>query len=59
MSERISIVVPDGTRTRLKKQADSQKRKQSNLGMKYILDGLSKDENLPVLKVSDSNGGWI
>lgn len=41
MSERISIVVPDGTRDRLKKEAERQNRSQSNLSRKYILDGLN------------------
>lgn len=59
MSERISIVVPNGTRDRLKQQSDVQKRKASNLGMKYILDGLSVDEVKQTVKVTDGKGGWI
>jgi len=41
MSERISIVVPDGTRKRLADEAKKQGRSQSNLSRKFIMDGLS------------------
>lgn len=41
MGERISIVVPDGTRKRLEDEAKKQGRSQSNLSRKFILDGLS------------------
>lgn len=44
MSERISIVVPDGTRERLKKTAEYHKRTQSNCAMRYVLNGLSFEE---------------
>lgn len=61
MSERISIVVPDGTREKLKQQAKEQKRTQSNLSRKFILDGLNNGVSvgdhhvcIPV-KIS----GWI
>ena len=54
MSERISIVVPDGTRERLKRTAEYVKRSQSNLARKYILDGLSFEE--PLMYEVDKDG---
>jgi hypothetical protein len=41
MSERISIVVPDGTIEKLNAEAKRQDRSQSNLARKFILDGLN------------------
>lgn len=41
MSERITIVVPDGTILKLNEEASRQDRSQSNLARKFILDGLN------------------
>lgn len=54
MSERISIVVPDGTRERLKRTSEYQERSQSNLARKFILDGLSFSE--PLMYEIDKDG---
>ena len=49
MSERISVVVPDGTIERLKNAATEERRSQSNLTRKFILDGLNGVSVLPVI----------
>lgn len=54
MSERISIVVPDGTIERLKRTADYTNRTQSNLARKFILNGLSFEE--PTCYTVDEQG---
>ena len=46
MSERITIVVPDGTRQRLKDKADKQGHTSSALGRKLLIDGLKTCEHL-------------
>lgn len=51
MSERITIVVPDGTRKKLNDEAKAQGRSKSNLARKYVLDGLSGSS--VILKGSD------
>ena len=43
MSERITIVVPDGTKEKLSKIAKEQSRKVGNLGMRYLIEGIAKD----------------
>lgn len=45
MSERITIVVPDGTRARLKKNAYEQAYTQSAYSRKIILEALKQEEN--------------
>lgn len=55
MSERISTVVPNGTRERIKKEAEKQKRTASNLQMKYILDGLNGNQIVATIIPSDLN----
>lgn len=44
MSERITIVVPDGTRSRLKKKAEKQGYTQSAYSRKIILEALKQEE---------------
>ena len=44
MSERITIVVPDGTRARLKKNAYAQAYTQSAYSRKIILEALKQEE---------------
>lgn len=43
MSERISIVVPDGTIKRLQEKADKQGHTQSSLCRKILLEGIKND----------------
>jgi hypothetical protein len=62
MSERISIVVPDGTIEKLNAEAKRQDRSQSNLARKFILDGLNNSNQLTAtirsedLKFLDNRG---
>lgn len=53
MSERITIVVPDGTRRKLTDEAKAQGRSKSNLARKYVLDGLSGTSLVATVKGSD------
>lgn len=46
MSERISIVVPNGTIEKLKLKAEENGYTQSALGRKILLDGLKKTAQL-------------
>lgn len=43
MSERITIVVPDGTRNKLKEKAARQGHTPSSLGRKILTDGLKEE----------------
>lgn len=45
MSERITIVVPDGTRNKLKEKAAKQGHTPSSLGRKLLTDGLKECEH--------------
>ena len=44
MSERITIVVPDGTRARLKKKANDLGHTQSAYSRKVILEALKQEK---------------
>lgn len=46
MSERITVVVPDGTRKKLKEKAEEQGHTQSALSRKILLDGLKGCDHL-------------
>lgn len=44
MSERITLVVPDGTREKLNNRAKVQGHTSSSLGRKILIDGLKSNE---------------
>lgn len=41
---RIQVVLPDTALEKFQKQMEKQGRTESNLGRKYIIEGLNKDE---------------
>jgi len=47
---RIQIVLPEAAVEKFEKQAKKQGRSESNLGRKYLMEGLSKDEQQEVKK---------
>lgn len=44
MGERIHIVLPDGVKDKLIKEAKKQNRSKSNLAMSFVIQGLNKCE---------------
>lgn len=44
MGDRIHIVLPDGVKDKLVKEAKKQGRSKSNLAMNFVIQGLNKCE---------------
>lgn len=45
-SKRIQVILPEVAVEKFEKQAKQQRRSESNLARKYIIEGLSKDEEV-------------
>lgn len=62
MSERISIVVPDGTRLKLQERSKKNGQTQSSFSRKVLLDALKECEHLMIPAMQDGtpiiNGGY-
>lgn len=49
-SKRVQVILPEVAVERFEKQAKKQGRSDSNLARKYIIEGLSKDEDKEIKK---------
>lgn len=47
---RVQVILPDFAVVKFEEQAKKQKRSESNLARKYILEGLNKDEEKEIKK---------
>jgi hypothetical protein len=43
-SKRVQIILPEAAVEKFEKQAKKQGRSESNLGRKYLMEGLAKDD---------------